>query len=187
VDEADILIPAFARDGSLGFLVREGGKTNYLYRARGDGSGRTKVTEDPVLEFLGFSPDGEWMVVWRAVASSNPAVTSAIVAYPVAGGTPMQVCDSCLATWSGDGKFLFVSTLHKAYRIPVVEGKAWPRLPADGLHTEAEIEGVPGARAVFTSADTLSDPGLVASAPDGSRFAYVKAEAHRNLYRIPVP
>jgi Tol biopolymer transport system component len=187
VDEADILAPSFARDGSLGFMVREGGKTNYLYRARADGSGQAKVTADPVLDFMGFSPDGQWMVVWRAAATSNPAVTSEIVAYPAAPGAPLRVCDACNVTWSGDGKFIYIATLHKMFRLPVSEGKQWPRLPADGLATDAAIEAVPGARVVYSSRETLSDPGLVTAAPDGSRFAYVKSEAHRNLYRIPVP
>jgi hypothetical protein len=82
---------------------------NSLYRIQRDGSRRERITEMPILEKLGVSPDGEW------VAASVPAVAAGTsggplvetVAFPVHGGTPRRLCAfGCPSSWSADGRFL---------------------------------------------------------------------------------
>jgi Tol biopolymer transport system component len=183
----DLSQPRFTPDGDLAFIAAEG-KLNYLYRSRTDGSARRKVIENPVLEFYGFSPDGQWAVVWAAVSGNDPAVTSGNLAYPLAGGPPMRICSDCWITWSPDARFIYVVLHSKIYRVRLPLGKAFPPLPPAGIQSETEIKTIPGATLFVSSGmDTTSDYGLIAIGADPSSYAFVRAATHRNLYRIPIP
>jgi Tol biopolymer transport system component len=185
----DLSQPHFTPDGYLAFIAAEG-KLNYLYRSRPDGSGRRKLIEDPVLEFLGFTPDGQWAVVWAAVSGNDPAVTNANLAYPLAGGPPMPICSDCWTVWSPDAKFIYFAVVSqgKIYRVRLPPGKAFPPLPPDGIQSETEIKTIAGATLFVSSGvDTATEHGLIAIGADPSSYAFVRADTHRNLYRIPIP
>ena len=183
----DLSQPRFTPDGDLAFIAAEG-KLNYLYRCRPDGSARRKIIENAVLEFYGFSPDGQWAVVWAAVSGNDPAVTSGNLAYPLAGGPPMRICSDCWITWSPDARFIYVVLHSKIYRVRLPLGKAFPPLPPAGIQSETEIKTIPGATLFVSSGmDTTSDYGLIAIGADPSSYAFVRAATHRNLYRIPIP
>lgn len=174
----DLLQPKFAADGSLGFLVTEGG-SSYVYRMRQDGSGREKAISAPALEFFGFSLDGRWAMAWNGTVIS---------AFPVAGGPPVPICEPCWVNWAPDMKYMYFGFAGKVYRAPLPAGQVVPRLPAAGIKTEADMKAVPGA-AVFVSREANSGNPFesVVISRDPAVYAFVKTEIHRNLYRIPLP
>jgi eukaryotic-like serine/threonine-protein kinase len=183
----DLVDPRFSPDGDLGFIAVEG-KLNYLYRSSPDGSGRHKAIEDPVLEFAGFSPDGRWAVVWAAVSSNGSEATTAVLAYPVAGGRPLRVCADCLALWPPDAKSIYIVLRSGIYRVTLPPGEAFPPLPAAGIQSETDLKTIPGATLFGSPGSELVDAfGLIAFGRDPSTYAFVKATVHRNLYRIPIP
>jgi hypothetical protein len=178
--------PKFSPDGGLGFIAVEGG-LNYLYRSRQDGSLRQKIVENPVLEFAGFSPDNRWAVAWAAV-SGNADATTEVLAYPIAGGTPLRICSACSVMWPSDARSIYVAFPAGIYRVPLPSGKAFPPLPAAGFQSETDLKTIPGVTLSGSSGFGVNSPsGLIAIGKDPSTYAFVKATVHRNLYRIPIP
>ena len=47
--------------GYIFFRGAEGG-SNFVFRVNEDGTGRQKVSPNPVLDFFSVSPDGEWFI-----------------------------------------------------------------------------------------------------------------------------
>ena len=183
----DLNRPRFSPNGDLVFMAAEG-KLNYLYRSSPDGSARQKVTENPILEFAALSPDGQWAVAWSAVSGNDSALTSAMMAYPIAGGSPLRICDGCIVIWSPDAKYICVLFGDKVFRVRLPSGKAFPPLPPAGIQSETELKTIPGATLfVALGMDAPTDYGLVVVGTDPSTYAFVKATVHRNLYRIPIP
>jgi len=183
----DLAQPSFAPNGDLAFIAAEG-KLNYLYRSSPNGSARQRVIENPILDFYGFSPDGQWAVAWAAVAGNDPAVTSAFWAYPIGGGPPLRVCNDCWLTWSPDAKFIYLILGNKMYRVRLPPGKAFPPLPPAGIQSETELKAIPGATLFVSSGmeSMSSDYERTVIGTDPSTYAFVKATVHRNLYRIPI-
>ena len=58
-----------------------------------DGTGKEKVTPDPVIYLIAISPDGQWVVAW--VAYQGEETTQALVAYPMGGGPKKLICSAC--------------------------------------------------------------------------------------------
>lgn len=183
----DLSQPVFGPNGDLTFVAAEG-KLNYLYRSSPDGSARRKAIEDPILEFRGLSPDSRWAIVWAAVSGNDPALTTAILAYPVAGGAPLRICYTCGVTWQPDAKFIYVDLAGKVYRVRLPSGKAFPPLPPAGIQSEAELKAIPGATVFISSgmdANSFKVPIVIGADP--SSYVFIKSAVHRNLYRIPIP
>lgn len=170
-------VPHFGPDGQVLFQFSDG-KANYIGQVEKDGSGRAKLLADPVLAFLGISPDRRWLV-----ADSS----AAIMAVPIRGGSPRPICTAwCSVDWAPDGKFLYVglppnSGLPGAetLAIPVPAGETLPKLPVSGIRGPEDAKSLPGTRVL--------DGWFLSPGPDPHTFAYVKTTMHRNLYRIPVP
>src|SRR3984893_17254313 len=74
--------PHFLPDGDLVLRAVEGG-SNFLYRMKADGSGRSKITAQRVLDLDTVSPDGRW--VTAAAPMANQEHTAAIKALRVGG------------------------------------------------------------------------------------------------------
>ncbi len=106
----------------------------------------------------------------------------------------MQLCNWCQVRWAPDGKFLYLAFLtweangaeqrqsvkpHKTFVIPLTNSKAFADLAARGFKSEAQLAAMPGVRVI--------DQPSVLPGPDPSLYAFAKATAHRNLYRIPLP
>jgi serine/threonine protein kinase len=171
--------PFFLPDGDLVFRAAEGG-TNYLYRMKSDGSGRRKLTSEPVLDVLTVSPDGHWIVA----ASPNPDQehTVAVRALAVNGSEAVTLClDYCFFRWDTTGKFIYVyvSQLHgSSYALPVQHDSGLPKVsPGDTARIEHEA-----------NAKTITAiPQVVLSAVSPSLYAYTRQTTRRNLYRIQLP
>ena len=183
--------PKFDGVGDLFFAAAEG-KLNYVYRIKKDGTGLQKAIPDPIVFFGEVSPDAKWVVALAAV--SGEEASAAVMAYPVGGGAPMQLCDRCQVSWTPDGKFLCVSFLtwdangaeqvedeksHKTFVIPLTHSQAFAGLAARGFKSEAQLATLPGVRAI--------DQPFVLPGPDPSVYAFPKETVHRNLYRVPLP
>jgi serine/threonine protein kinase len=171
--------PFFLPDGDLIFRAAEGG-TNYLYRMKSDGSGRRKLTSEPVLDVLTVSPDGHWIVA----ASPNPDQehTVAVRALAVNGSEAVTVClDYCFFRWDTAGKFVYVyiSQLHgSSYALPVLHDSGLPKVSPGDI---ARIEHEANAKTI------TAIPQVVHSAVSPSLYAYTRQTTRRNLYRIQLP
>jgi len=181
LSSADEDSPVFGPKGYLYFRAAEG-QLNFLYRMKEDGSERTKVSPDPILEMENdsVSPDGQWVLVTRAV-SGDENVSFATAAVPVAGGAPVPVCRRvCRAGWIPGQRLFFVSVEswmagNKTWLLPVSSDGNLPALPPAGI--EAEKSNIKGAK--FLDGEVI--PG-----PAPGLYAFSRSGVHRNLYRIPL-
>ncbi len=172
--------PLFASDGELFFRAAEGG-SNFLYRMKEDGSGRTKALPAAISGFQSISPDKQWVIVRRAsMGEDTPYVTEAI---PLAGGAPVRICAvNCTARWAPGGKALVLdlssmgSTL--SFLVSIAPGKSLPTLPAGGIKSTADLKSMKGVVAIPLPITPSALPGV---------YAFRRVRVHRNLYRIPLP
>src|SRR6476646_11012880 len=125
---------SFGADRDLIFRSLEE-TTNWLVRIKKDGRERERLTTAPVLEKLGVSPDGKWVIV-LSTGTGEDAVP-AVLAVPIHGGAPKKICvPDCSSGWSSDGRFFYVAAKvsanppGKTLAIPVPAGKSLPDLPA---------------------------------------------------------
>jgi Tol biopolymer transport system component len=77
--------PVFTPDGNLVFMSSEGDQS-FIYRTNHDGSGRRKITPDPVVLLQTVSPDGQWAVAQVAFPGEDPS--RGIVAIPIRDLSP---------------------------------------------------------------------------------------------------
>jgi DNA-binding winged helix-turn-helix (wHTH) protein/Tol biopolymer transport system component len=175
--------PTYGPGGLLFFQATESGR-NFVYRMREDGSERIRVSPS-VIEFIGVSPDGQWVVA--QVPVSDDKTPRGIVAYSIRDGSSRRVCYGyCQPSWSPDGRSFNVRwmtghTSQDDFRtlvIPLQAGQVFPPLPLAGLASETDVSGLRGTTVV---------DGSIYMSPDHATYAFSRRTAHRNLYRIPVP
>jgi Tol biopolymer transport system component len=179
--EKDGLQAFFSAVGEVTFAAKENG-SHFLYRVKEDGSDLHQVSQ--IFNIYSVSPDGQWATGW-----SPP---NALVAYPLAGGSPRPICRSCdqagtfesspwasPVRWSRDGKFMYLQFNQSTYAIPLRPGKVLPPIPGGGFRSEQEVSALPGA--------SLSGPRGVFSGPNPSTYVFTKVATQRNIYRVPVP
>jgi Tol biopolymer transport system component len=172
---------SFGADGSLVFRSLAE-KTNVLVRIKKDGSGRERIATAPLLDKFGVSPDGKWVIVLSPGAGVD--AVSAVLAVPIHGGAPRKICTPpCLAAWSSDGRFFYVSldrnsatSTGKTLVLPVPAGQSLPELPPSGIDRAAGPP--PGALVI----EHIS----LSAGPDPSTFVFIKTDLQRNLFRIPL-
>jgi serine/threonine protein kinase len=166
--------PHFLPDGELIFREVEGG-SNFLYCMKSDGSGRSKIKAERILDLYSVSPDGGWITI----ASPNPDQehTAATKAFRLGGNEEVLVClGYCLIDWDASGKFMFVSfkTEH-SYALPLAQQFGLPTLPPAGF---SRVEDFPSVKTA------IAIPDFVESAISPSFYAYTRRNTRRNLYRI---
>jgi serine/threonine protein kinase len=175
--------PLFTPEGSLVFMSSDGDK-NFICRMNQDGSGRRKITLDPVVLLQTVSPDGQWAVAQVGLPGEDPP--RGVVAIPVSGGEPVRLCRGlCAVRWTLNGKSMFLSITGashtflgwRTFIIPVPAGKVFPKLPPLGVASERDVAALSGARMV----DNYVMPGV----NDGT-YAFNRETGHRNLFRIPL-
>jgi hypothetical protein len=90
----------------------------------------------------------------------------------------VKLCNgACFVRWSGDGKFLYVST-DRTYALPIDSGRSLPNLPPSGISVGEVANNLPGAQVI---AEAFVVPG---SSP--STFLFTRVELRANLFRIPL-
>ena len=170
--------PYFLPEGDIVFRAVEG-RSNFLYRMKGDGTGRRKITSEEVLDALAVSPDGRWFVASAAGPDQeHMAVTKA---FAVDGGAAVQLCPGyCMLKWDTTGQFLYLyfpQLFEGSYALPVLHDLELPRLPPAGITGKEDVTNLKSAVAI---------PRFVDSAVSPSVYAYTRQNIRRNLYRIPL-
>jgi hypothetical protein len=176
--------PSFGPNGYLLFRSLEG-EANFLARISEDGSGREHVSETPIIEKFGVSPDGGWVGVSVSRTGERGALET--VAIPIDGRARQRICwDHCSVKWSPDGRFLYLGAVGLANAqtlvVPIPLGRVLPLIPATGLsitqaQTPDEID-LPDVMVI--------DRNRVAPGPIPSKYAFVRIQFQRNLFRIPL-
>ena len=174
--EEDEDAPCFLPNGDLIYRVHEGGKS-YLYTRKQDGSGRTKLREQPILNLFAVSPDGKWSVVGEATAEAPYA---RMVAYRNEGGQEVVFCRTfCLVEWTSDGKYLKirvgVNENVKTELLPVRGDTGLPDLPKEGITNSEDTKGIAGRVALAPA---------VNSAISAGKYAFTRTNVRRNIYRV---
>ena len=164
----------FGKPGEVIFRSTDG----FAYRVREDGTGLTKLIDQPVNRVYGVSPDKQWFVVSQ----------DRTFIYSASGGPPVHLPDDIVLNWSADGKRLYlecgrvgmsVRAVGATYVIPLSPGEMLPRIIREGLRSEEDLAKLPGVQ-VIEAADVAPGPG-----PDV--YAYSRETTQRNLFRIPIP
>ncbi len=176
--------PVFGPGADLFFTSIEGEK-NFVYRMSQDGSGRRKITPDPVVQLQTVSPDGQWVVAQVAFAGEDPP--RGVAAIPVSGGAWVRLCHGvCGVRWALNGKSLFLSLVGAnhtqelgwtTFDIPLPPGKVFPKLPPLGVASERDVAALPGAKDI----QDYALPGV----NDGT-YVFSHVTVQRNLFRIPL-
>jgi eukaryotic-like serine/threonine-protein kinase len=169
--------PHWDRTAHIYFRAAEG-KSNFLYRMKSDGSERSKLLADPILEFHGISRDGRWAVLTQTLGQG---VGAHVFATRLDGEARVTLCARyCVAGWSPDGRTFMVAldTMEgaKSLVVPLDSANSVPPLPPGGLETHRDMENVKGGKVL---------DGPVAIGPAGLS-ATVHEDVHRNLYRVPL-
>jgi eukaryotic-like serine/threonine-protein kinase len=172
--------PLFLPDGDLLFRAIEGG-SNFIYRMKADGTGRSKISPKRILDLLSVSSDGRWAVA--AAPSSDEDHPMARMAIAVDGSATALLCANyCLISWDNSGRYAFLSDYEVqfsgSYRIPVVHGTGLPLWPANGFASANELRN--------SKMNTLI-PRQIESALSPTIYAYTREDSRRNLYRIQLP
>jgi Tol biopolymer transport system component len=175
--------PRFMPDGNIIFRSSEG-KMNYLNRMRGDGTGRQRLSESPILTLGRISPDGKWASVWGTVPEEESP--NARLLFPTDGGASVRICDLCSVGWAPDGKYFYIQLsggmsqgLARTYAIPLRRGLMAPDLGPAGVKSPDDLKNLPGVQII----DALA----IAPGMSPSTYAFRKTSVHRNLYRVPLP
>ena len=173
--------PRFLPDGDVIYRCSEA-TMNFLCIRKADGSGERKVSDQPILEFHGVSPDGKWVLLTVTSPSKDEPIAQ-LVAQRIEDGGRVEICsDFCLATWDLSGKNLCVivqaGKTFDTYFLPLEEGKGVPKLPNGGLHSSEELREGGKLKVIREPVDSAISPEI---------YSYTKMNVRRNLYRIPVP
>ncbi|HET9402841.1 MAG TPA: protein kinase, partial [Candidatus Acidoferrales bacterium] len=169
--------PSFLPSGDVVFRATEGG-VNSLRRMHADGTGRTTIIPEHIIDTYGTSPNGRWALAGMYGADH----TLGVYEIPVNGGAPVLFCTTpCKVAWDNPGDFVFIDAFghngEETYLLPVQRDTGLPSLPATGIATGEELKNLKGAKAV---------PQFVDSAMSTSVYAYTRTTIRRNLYRIPI-
>jgi eukaryotic-like serine/threonine-protein kinase len=171
--------PHFLPGGDLVFRAMENG-SNYLYRMKVDGTDRRKIIPDRILDFVAVSPNGRWVVVGVPNTDEQyPAMDKAIA---LDGSASMPICVlHCEVSWDSSGKFVYIAAedlADRSYAFPVSADSGLPKIPSAPITHLEDLQNAKTAVAL---------PWLVVSAFNSSKFAYLRENTRRNLYRIQLP
>ena len=165
---------AFDRAGDI-FFRRLGEHANFLHRMKSDGSSNVRALDAPIAEFQAVAPDGKWVSVGLAVEGG----ISGMFLAPIGGGAPILIRKGWWpAQWSRDGGALYIEVGTGENSQQHARTAVLP-IGVDGLPTESAT-AVPDTKLIPHAEQDLS------MGSDPSVYAFVKAETHRNIYRIPL-
>jgi Tol biopolymer transport system component/DNA-binding winged helix-turn-helix (wHTH) protein len=169
--------PRFGPQGEIYFVTHEGSQ-EFVYRIGPNETLPRKMVSEPVTNFAGISPRGDWWLFGH----------TAVVAKPAQGGAPTPICGFCGVGWEFDGKFLYLRFRKvgemgggRAFAIALPAGKDLPVLPPSGLKSIDDV----GKLNVVADIDTTG-MAVFAPGPDPSTYAYVRRTVQRNLFQIPL-
>jgi len=176
--------PLFGPGGFIFFRGAEG-KSNFVFRVKQDGSGRQKVTPNPILELFSVSPDDEWVCAIAPLQSSEVPIGA--WAYPVGGGPSVKLCEGyCTGQWDRAGKLFCLTLYDRSHGVVPVRslvfhlqaGRNLPPLPDFGINSSIDPGKLPGMDVI----DHEIAPGFTQST-----HTFTRKSVHHNLYSIPLP
>lgn len=178
--------PVFGFNGEIFFRGIEGNSA-FAFRVHEDGSAQQKVSEQPIASLIGMSPDGRWLLA--KLPGPRGSNTFALplqqhAAVQVLASAGLSFADSDVR-WSGDARRIYIRlpvsadswAAAKTYAMPVGPAGIWPKMPAEGFQSEADLAKAPGAVVV----NEFDCPGATADS-----YAFVRMTVQRNLFRIPL-
>ena len=172
--------PSFLPNGDLIYRASRSG-SNYLYTKKQDGSGEKRILDEPILDFYGLSPTGNWAIFGQKDPNDQERPYR-MMAYPLEGGPGIPLCRAiCVGGWDSSGAHLFLSFLEwdqKTYFLPMGDRGELPKLPSAGLTKSLDLNAIAGVK---------SAPDWVESAVSPEKYSFTRSTVRRNLYRIPVP
>ena len=170
--------PSFIPDGEIVFRSVES-DGNYLYRMKVDGTARTRISSQRVLDIHAVSPDGRWVVAISASEDEEHSILT--YAFAIDGSRSFRLCDEyCWVTWNVKGDLLYFSDKR-------VRPVAWPSVlavdPTTGLPKMPN--GRLDAAAIPVNAPVIKSS--LTSGIDATNYAFTRYTVRRNIYRIPIP
>ena len=135
----------------------------------------------PILNKSGVSPDGKWVIVLAPGVGEQASAAGLLV--PVQGGASKMPGPGCPGLWSPDGAWLYCilpTDSLKTLAIPVRTTGALP-VP-DSLPAMLDL----AAKGTIPPGTRLIEHSQVSPGPDPSTYAFVRQDAQRNLFRIPL-
>jgi hypothetical protein len=174
--------PHFGGNGSVYYCSPEGG-ANFIYRMNASGDSQKAIAR-PVVFLLSVSPDDAWLVA-RVEATPGADSSQETVAFPTSGGPGRRLCGTtCEIDWTPNANSLVVRLgrsgsplLTRTIVIALRPGETLPRLPAHGIESEADLDGLRISQVV---------DGPVYPADVAPLIAFVRSTTERNIYRIPL-
>jgi len=151
------------------FFRHMDGTSVFVYRVHPDGTGPRKALTAPVFLTYRVSPDCRWIVAWAPIGGNGPP---SMQAFPLNGGTPIQLGNFIFVSWPMDDS----SVLMSGYLIPLKRGEVLPQIPAGGFQSPDDLGHLPGAHPIEA----------VVLGPSADVYAFYKSTVQRNLYRIPI-
>jgi sugar lactone lactonase YvrE len=160
----------------------------FIHRIGQDGTGLTRAIPDAVhYGPYAVSPDGSHVAAW--VQGSTEATARSVVVFPLNGGAPTTICGRCAGRdsefpqpvgWSPDGKFVYLNLWENGtFAVPLQPGRPLPPLPPTGIQSPEDAAALPDAERFPVAA--------AFAGPSPRVYAYSKASAQRNIFRVSVP
>jgi len=183
--------PFFGADGEIFFRAVEE-RAQFAYRVSLDGTELRKAIEQPVVNLVGLSPDGDWLIAFADVSGDQAKAFTQ--AFPLDGGDPIQLYNGAGTShkigWTVDGRFLLLPGINgggpwleggafsQTAFIPIPAGEVFPVVPPEGFTADATAR-IPGV--------IMKESGDLVPGPSPDVYAYSRQTVQRNLYRIPLP
>ncbi len=150
------------------------GRVNYLQRINIDGTGLTRMTKEPILEFMAVAPNGQYASVTRA--SAQGILGEFLI--PLVAGKPVQISPLPRAmSWSYDGNTLYVEIGSSEHSYREGRTRVMP-LGSDGLPAEA-LDPQPANAVMIPRAESS-----LATANESGTYAFIEQRSSTNIYRI---
>jgi serine/threonine protein kinase len=156
---------------------------HFIYRLR-EGRQPKKAISSPVLFFHAPSPDGAWILA-KVGRADREAGYLASMAFPLSGGSPVPLCDTCEVDWTPDGRSLVIrfapsdpTAQRRSVLVTLESGSVVPRWPAQGIRSRDDLNRLQIAREFE---DWVYPSG------SGSTYVFERRTTQRNIYRLAIP
>ena len=176
--------PRFDANGNIFCRGTENG-TRFIYRLR-EGRAPEKALQQPVAFFQTTSPDGTWLIamVQPADRQDGNLVT---MAFPRAGGPPVQLCDTCDVDWTPNGRSLVIriggaSHTGPTFLVPLESGSMLPRWPAQVSRSREDLKSHLKSLRIAREGEEFIYPSDTAST-----YVFMRSTTQRNIHRVPLP
>ena len=175
--------PRFGAGGNVYFRGTDGG-SSFIYRVSPSGE-LTRAVDRPVAYLLSVSPDEAWVIA-RVQAVPGADATQENLAFSMQGEQMIRLCGAaCEVDWTSDGTSLVLragaglwSERGRTFLIALRPGEMLPRIPPEGLRSEADLIGLRVSQVV---------EGAAFPQGVGRAVAFVRNTTQRNVFRVPLP